>query len=82
MDWLLNLIPGGGLTAIVAAIFAGLAFLGTLMHKSAKGARAEERVKQYERERENLEAIKRAADAKPTGSVHDDPHNRDNWDKP
>lgn len=38
----------------------------------------QERVKHAASERENLEHIKRAADAKPVGGVQDDRNNRDN----
>lgn len=37
----------------------------------------QERAKHADQDRENLDRIRRAADARPTGSVHDDPYNRD-----
>lgn len=81
MDWLLNLIPGGGLTAVIGAVLAGIAALGTLLWKSKKAGRDEQKVDEYERHLQELEHVKRAARARPVGGVLDDPDNRDN-DKP
>jgi len=58
----------------VAAVFGVWSF-----YSSGKQAgRDAERAKHAAQERENLDRIKRAADARPTVGVHDDPNNRDN----
>ncbi len=77
MDWLLNLIPGGGLTAILGAVLAGLAALGTLLYKTKKSGVDQQKAKEAVKRDQNLDRIKRASDAKPAGSVSDDPNNRD-----
>lgn len=77
MDALLNLIPGGGLTAIIGAIIAGMAFVGTLLYKTKQAGVNQQKAKEAEARDKNIEALKRAADAKPSGSVSDDPNNLD-----
>lgn len=81
MDWLLGLLPGGGITAILGLVSAALVALGTLLWKTKQAGRNEQKVDEYERHLEDLERIKRASRAKPVDSVSD-PHNRDNWSKP
>lgn len=78
MDWLLNLIPGGGLTAIGAALVTALGLLLGLFKMAKKSGRDEQLVKEAKAREENIKDIIDAADARPTDSVHDDPHNRDN----
>jgi len=78
MDWILNLIPGGGLTAILAGIVAVIGFLGTLLYGAKKAGINQQKAKDAEARERNLDAIKRAADAKPIGGVQSDPRNRDN----
>lgn len=77
MDFLLNLIPGGSLTAIAAAVVAALAGVWRIYASGKKAGRNEEGARHAEDRDENLERIKRAADARPSGSVSDDPRNRD-----
>lgn len=78
MDFLLSFIPGGGLTAIIGAVLAGIAALGAIILGARKAGKDAQKVDQYERHLEDLERIKRAADARPRGGVLDDPNNRDN----
>lgn len=77
MDWLLSLIPGGGLTAIFAAVLAAVAGLGTLLYKTKKAGIDQQKVKEAQANAKDLERIRRANDARPTGRVLDDPYNRD-----
>lgn len=78
MDWILNLIPGGSLTAIIAAVFAGIAAIGTLLYKTKQAGVNQQKAKEAQARERNLEAIKRAAGARPVGGVQSDPRNRDN----
>jgi len=78
MDWILSLIPGGSLTAILAAVFAGIAAIGTLLYKTKQAGVNQQKAKEAEARDRNLEALKRAANARPTGSLSDDINNRDN----
>lgn len=78
MDWILSLIPGGSLTAILASLFAVIGFLGTLVYGAKKAGVNQQKAKEAEQRERNLDAIKRAADAKPIGGVQSDPRNRDN----
>jgi len=61
-------------------IAAGAALFGVwrLWAAGKSAGRNEERAKHAEDRANNLDRIKRAADARPSGGVHDDPHNRDN----
>ncbi len=62
-------------------LVAALAVVGGLWMVRSGGVeygRNQERAKHAAQERENLDRIKRAADARPSGSVYDDPYNRDN----
>lgn len=77
MDWLWNLIPGGGLTAIVAAVLASLTAIGTLLYKTKKAGVDQHKAEEADRRDKNLDRIKRAANARPVGGMHDDPNNRD-----
>lgn len=77
MDALLNLIPGGSLTAIIAAVIGVLGFIGTLLYKTKQAGINQQKAKEAKARAENLDRIKRAADARPGGSVLDDPNNRD-----
>ena len=81
MDWILNLIPGGGLTAILAGIVAVIGFLGTLLYGAKKAGVNQQKAKEAEARERNLDAIKRAAAAQPAGSTADDPNNRDRLSK-
>lgn len=78
MDALLNLIPGGGLTAILGAIIAGMAFVGTLLYKTKQAGVNQQKAKEAAARDRDIEALKRAANARPVGGVSDDPNNRDN----
>ena len=64
MDWLLELIPGGGLTAIIGAVIAGIAALGTLLFGAKRAGRDAERAKKVDEYEKHLEEIERAASAR------------------
>lgn len=78
MDWILNLIPGGSLTLIIGAIMAVLGALGIVSRKATIAERNRNKAKEAEAREKNIRDMADAAVAKPTGSVHDDPNNRDN----
>lgn len=78
MDAILNLLPGGGLTALLAGAGVLVVFVSSLLLGARKAGQDSEKAKEARRRDENLDKIKRAADASPSGSVLDDPHNRDN----
>ena len=77
MDFLLSLIPGGNLAVILTAIGAGLLALWRIVAGVRQSGVDKQKAKEAERRAENLDRIRDAADAKPAGSVHDDPNNRD-----
>ena len=78
MDFILSLIPGGSLTAILAAVLAAVAGIWRAWAAGKKAGQNEERAKHAQAREESLNRIKRAARARPAGSVQDDPYNRDN----
>ena len=78
MDWLINLIPGGGLTFFAGLAAALLAALGYGAKKAHDAGVNKQKAKEAEARARNMERIQNAARAKPARSVHDDPHNRDN----
>jgi len=78
MDWLLNLIPGGGLTVIAAAVAAAALAAWRIVAKAEQAGVNKQKAKEAEARDRNLEKLKRADRAQPSGSVLDDPDNRDN----
>lgn len=78
MDWLLNLIPGGSLTAILGVVAAVGLGLWRLLAGAKKAGINQQKAKEAEQRERNLDAIKRAADARPIGGVQSDHRNRDN----
>lgn len=78
MDWLRGLIPGGGITAAIGAVIAVLGLALGLFKKAERSGYNKRVVEETKTREKNLKTIADAAGAKPTGSVHDDPHNRDN----
>jgi hypothetical protein len=82
MDWLLNLIPGGGLGALIGAALAILAGIGTIMFRSERAGVNKQKAKEAEAREKNLQKIKAAVDAsgrvRPDDGLHNDPYNRDN----
>lgn len=78
MNWLLNLIPGGSLTVLLGAIGAMLATIGVVWRKATVSERNRNLAKEAKAREKHIEEITAAASAKPTGSVRDDPDNRDN----
>lgn len=79
MDWLLNLIPGGGLTATIVGVVAALGSLFALFKTVQRTGYDKRKAEEAEARAENIGHIADAAGAKPSGSVSDDPNNRDNW---
>lgn len=78
MDWLINLIPGGGLTFFAGLAAALLAALGYGAKKAHDAGVNKQKAKEAEARARNMERIQNAARARARGSVSDDPHNRDN----
>jgi len=78
VNWLLGLFPGGKLAGILGGLVAALAGVWALLARERKAGRDAQKVDEYERHLQELERIKRAGSADAAGSVHDDPHNRDN----
>lgn len=81
MDWLLNLIPGGGITAAIAGIVVALGTLFGLFKAVQKTGVDKQKAKEAEARAENLEDVRRAQRAgdavRADDSLHDDPNNRD-----
>lgn len=79
MSGLLSLLTGGN--SILLALGAALLLaIGSWIHGRVSGAKAQQnadKAKEAEARDKNIEAIKRAAAAQPTGSVSDDPFNLD-----
>lgn len=82
MDWIINLLPGGWLSVIGAGVVAAVG-LGVKLRSSAHKSGYNQRVvEEGKANAEEMERIRRAADATriPT-DVRTDPNNRDNWKK-
>ena len=62
---------------IVGAVLAVLG-LGGLWVKAENSGKAKKEAEHAKQRKKDLDRIKRAADARPAGSVQDDPYNRDN----
>ena len=77
MDWLFNLIPGGGLSVLLGAVAAAITALLVLLKKSETAGVNKQKAKEAEARAKNLERLKDAQRARPSGSVLDDPNNRD-----
>lgn len=77
MDAILNLLPGGGLTALLAGLGALAAFVGTMLWGARKAGQDAEKAKEAKRRDQDIERLRRAADARPRGGVLDDLNNRD-----
>lgn len=79
MTWLLSLFTGSN--SIIAALVAAAALaLGSYVKGRLAGAKAERnanRAKEADAYERHLKEIADAADARPVGSVSDDPRNRD-----
>jgi hypothetical protein len=75
---MIDLIPGGAVTAwgvIALAILSILGYAGRLLFKA--GSDAQKTKEAVARDKE-LDRIKQAAGIKPSGSMSSDPNNRDN----
>lgn len=77
-DLILSLIPGGGLTAIAAAVLAALAGVLGIYRSGHKAGQDKQKAKEAKDRAQNLDRIRDAADAIPRDSVQSDPRNRDN----
>lgn len=75
---MMDLIPGGSLTAIVAAVLAALAGVWRVYASGRTAGRNERKAKEAQDRADNLKRIHDAAGARPSVGVPDDPHNRDN----
>lgn len=78
MDALLNLLPGGSLTVVAAAVIAAVLSLFKAYSAGRSDAAAKQRLKEAEAHAKEMERVARAALARPAGRVSDDPNNRDN----
>lgn len=78
MDWLLDMLPGGGLTVAAAAVIASVAALFRAYVAGRSAEKSKQKAKEAESRAKELERIRDAALARPSGSVSDDPNNRDN----
>ena len=73
---------GGGIAALAALVLAVVGLVSKWLYDAKKSGRAAEQLKGATIRDQNLETIKRAADARDhanDGSVSVDPNNRDNW---
>lgn len=81
MMWLLDLIPGGGITALGVIFFAALGALGWVSRKSTVAERNRNKAKEAAARAKNLNDVdraRRARDNLKSGSELHDPNNRDN----
>lgn len=81
MDWLLSLLPGGSLTAILGAVLAGIAALSALIFGARKAGRDAQRAKEADAYAKHLEEIAGAHNARnrvdPDRVPDRDPYRRD-----
>ena len=77
MNALLNLIPGGSLTAIGVGILAALGIVWRIFAKGQTSGRDAQIAKEAKAREQDIELIKRASGAKPSGLPDNDPRNRD-----
>lgn len=78
MSWLLDLIPGGGIAAVIGGIVAALGLLFGLFKSVQKTGVDKQKAKEADAYAKHIQDIADAADARPAGSVQSDPRNRDN----
>ena len=82
MTWIVDLIPGGALTVIVAGVMAVLAAIGVVSRKATLAERNRNAAKEAEARAKNLDQIKKSTDAanriQPDVGELSDPRNRDN----
>lgn len=74
----MSLLPGGELTlwgGLAAAVLAGLAYLFNRVKQSGIDA---QKAKEAKARDDEIARIKRASNASPSGSLSNDPNNRDN----
>lgn len=77
MDAILNLLPGGGLTALLGGVAFIMTALGMALFGARQAGKDAEKAKEAKRRDQDLERIKRASSARPVGGVLDDLNNRD-----
>lgn len=79
---MLDLFLGGwaklGAAGAIAGVFLG--YIGYLLARVHRAGYQKKELENARAARERLAKIKRAADARATGGVQSDPHNRDNRD--
>lgn len=75
---ILTFLSTGKMALIVAGVVAGLGVIWRVLAGVKKSGVDQQKAKEAEARERNLDAIKRAADAKPIGGVQSDPRNRDN----
>jgi len=75
---ILTFLSTGKMALIVAGAVAGLGIIWRVLAGVKQSGIDKQKAKEAEQRDRNLEAIKRAADARPSGSVLNDPNNRDN----
>lgn len=77
IDLILSLIPGGNITVILTAIAGAAIALWRIVAGIKQSGVNQQKAKEAEARAENLDRIKRAADARPRGELSNDPYNRD-----
>lgn len=75
--FLLKPFLGYIVTGLVALVGAG-GYLWNAKRKAKAEGVAEQKAKEAEARAQEIDRIKRAADARPAGGLSDDPNNRDN----
>lgn len=76
LDFLLG--GGGKIFGLLGALLSLVGGALFFWKKAEKSGYQQKELENAKAQRENLEKIKRAQRARPTGSLSDDPHNRDN----
>ena len=74
---ILTFLSTGKMALIVGGVLAGLTVIWRVLAGVKKSGVDQQKAKEAEARERNLEAIKRAAGARPAGSVLNDPNNRD-----
>lgn len=75
---ILTFLSTGKMALIVGGVLAGLGVIWRVLAGVKKSGVDQQKAKEAQIRAQNLEAIKRAADARPIGGVQSDPRNRDN----
>lgn len=78
IDWLLSFVGIGKTGFLVGAAVAIIGGLGYIIRTIKKAGVNEQKAKEADAYEKHLNEIARSAAARPRGSVHGDPYNRDN----